>query len=179
MSSDKSNLTALTGGEWKNQLVFVPDVDHGWGETEIIKDFWLIPKMADLIDDSQEITRIEVYKKPFAKVANHQFVVLETTKFHWSIEKDSKQIVIQRGSLDKVKNFDIGGKRTDPVEVMSSDKGTGTMKDLIEFLFYENELWRSYNLVHENCQNFAKRVFDKFADTQVHDIGIGSEITGF
>ncbi len=177
------------GGEWRDQVVFVPDAGpNPWGKTEIIKDFWLIPKMAYSIDDSEKIKEISVYKKPlltslqgvdYQELLNHQFVVLETANWFWSIEKDGEQIVIRRGGdFERIKNFDLEGERIKPVVLMSNDKGTKTMKDLIEFLYLKDEVLKTYHLRNDNCQHFAKRVFDEFAERKKHDIKKGCEITG-
>ncbi len=176
MSSGSGPKKSITGSEWKNQLVFVPDVEVP-DTKKIIDDFSLIKTMTELIDASQKIKDIWVYKKPLFdwqvtdNLLNHQFVVLNTTDWWWSIEKDSKQIVFRRGKKwQTVTFYDLKGPRTKEVVFMSNDEGTETMKDLILFLHDENELLDKYHWLTGNCQQFAKKVFDKFAKNIKHDI---------
>lgn len=42
------------------------------------------------------------------------------------------------------------------------------MKELIEFLYRKDELNKAYHGIEDNCQDFAKRVFDKFAKRKYH-----------
>ena len=51
---------------------------------------------------------------------------------------------------------------------MSYDRGRKTIKDLIDFLYDEDELNINYDLLVNNCKDFAKRIFDEFAETKRH-----------
>ena len=91
------------GGEWENQVVFDPNVESD--TAYIIDDDSLIDGMSELIDSSEMILQIWVYKKPLSHwqltqlYFNHQFVVLETSSWWWSIEKDGQNIVIRRSRI--------------------------------------------------------------------------------
>ena len=70
--------------------------------------------MSELIDETEKILQIWVHQcKPRALwwqitqlLFNHQFVVLETTKWWWSMEKDDARILIQRSKqLEDVRDF--------------------------------------------------------------------------
>lgn len=54
------------------------------------------------------------------------------------------------------------------VTQMSYDRGRKTIKDLIDFLYDEDELNINYDLLVNNCKDFAKRIFDEFAETKRH-----------
>jgi len=99
----------------------------------------------------------------------HQFVVFVTDNWYWSIEKNDKHILIQRSEgLPCVRDFRYEKaeriKRNTPVVQLRFDYGRKSMKELIEFLYRENELNNKYHWIADNCQDFAKRVFDEFAE---------------
>ena len=135
----------------------------------------LTEDMSKAIDTSEEILQIWIYKCPLSKwqltklLLNHQFVVFETESWWWSIEKDDKRILIQRNKFPvKVKDFVNGEPRKVLVTQMSYDRGRKTIKDLIDFLYDEDELNINYDLLVNNCKDFAKRIFDEFAETKRH-----------
>lgn len=178
------------GGDWGYQVLYDPEAD-GVADQCIIDPASLMDDMMDKLDDDEMIQEIWVYKKPLTEVQktqlllNHQFVVLKTTNTPapwpkesirwWSIEKDGEQIVIRKArSVEAVRDSDLQGPRITPVEKMSHDQGTKSMKDLIVFLFDKDELWKTYHWLTDNCQQFAKRVFDEFAYEKKHDIVMGS-----
>ena len=45
---------------------------------------------------------------------------------------------------------------------MVEKKGRGSMKDLVEFICRIDELKRKYDLISDNCQHSARKLFSKF-----------------
>ena len=177
-----------TGQTWKRQVNLVYPSDRKY---YAIDDHTLKSEMKELIDETEKILQIWVHKCKLRALwwqitqllFNHQFVVLETTKWWWSIEKDDARILIQRSKkLEDVRDFvDTikDGKhfmrdRRTPVCQLSYDKGRKSMKDLIDFLYNTDELNLKYHFLDDNCKDFAKRIFDEFAETKVHDIVFGA-----
>ena len=163
----KLSKTGKKGGVWKSKVYFDLESDSPRGEGYHINDEQLLEKMGEIIDESEYIQKIWVYKKPLSSwlwIFHHQFVVLETSAWWWSIEKNGEGITIQRSrGLSYVKDYYRRTERIKPIEEVNSDQGRMKMKDLIEFLYQENELNKPYHFMNENCQHFAKRIFDKFA----------------
>ena len=121
------------------------------------------------IDHFEKIKKMWLYKTPLSEwqltqlVWNHQFVVIESLQWYWSIEKNDKVILLQRNEKStKVKDFEEGNSRKAPVVEIKHGDCKGTMKDLIEFLYSGEELKTEYHLVSSNCKSLANRVFDKF-----------------
>ena len=190
---------AKSGQNWKSQVHFVYD-PLVWGSqfkprtlefdngslTKTVRTIWT--------KSSQQILEIWVYKcylRNMPQVTNiflnHQFVVIKSTNYWWSIEKDDRRIIIYRSQVQgNVLNFvdaiDQHGEhltiqRRLPVTELSHDKGRPgkTMQDLVDFLNNENELYKPYKLLDDNCQDFAKRIFDEFAVGKKHGKVVGSD----
>lgn len=118
MMSSSNSKGAKRGNNWEYQVYFDPESDKCRGRCYNISDDSLISAMSELIDYRENITDIWVYRCPLSAwqltqvFFNHQFVVLETNDWWWSIEKNSKEIVIQR-SKDKswVRDYSILNKK--------------------------------------------------------------------
>ena len=173
---------AKKGEGWKFQVYFDPEADQQLGKYYNISDDKLIANMTALIDASEAIENIWVYKSPLGGwqltqvLFNHQFVILETSAWWWSIEKNNEEIAIQRSKKPKwVLNHLKREARNTPVVVMSRDKGKKYMRDLLKFLYKKNELCKNYDWIDDNCQDFAKRIFDAFAAKKCHGIVMGAD----
>lgn len=121
------------------------------------------------IDDSEKLKEMRLYKVPLVEwqltqvVFHHQFVVIGSSSWWWSIERDSEKILLQRSKLPiVVRNYNEGFRRISPVVEIKRGDCKGTMEDLIEFLHCKGELKTEYDLLINNCQNFANRVFNSF-----------------
>ena len=168
-----SNSTSGKGsGEWRSRVYFDPESDKSSGSHYFLSDAKLRTRLEELIECDEEIQNIWVYSHPLyewqltAILMYHAFVVLETDKWWWSIEKNDEGITIQRSKyLEFVKERYRRGKRVMPIKERQQDSGRMNMKDLINWLYEEDELNQGYmfNIQHFNCQGFAKRVFDHFA----------------
>jgi len=140
----KNKIRGKNGQNWARQVNLF---DPSSSTLFIIEDNSLTEVMSELIDTSEEILQIWIYKCPLNKLQvtqmffNHQFVVFETQSWWWSIEKDDKRILIQRSKyVSMVRDFVSSEPRKDYVTQMSYDKGRKTLKDLIHFLYDTDEL---------------------------------------
>ena len=166
-----SSSRQIKGEEWNYRLYFYPEADvehsekHHFNESEILK------LMEKFIDEEEKILKVTVYKHRLCCcqctqfILNHQFVVLETNKqWWWSIEKNSKCIVIQRSQhLEYVKDKLERNDRRTPIRLIKTATGRRTMMDLIKFLANEKELQRVYHYRIANCKTFARKVYDEVA----------------
>lgn len=168
--------------QWQSQLMM------DWGKMGEIKfnDADLRILMLDDNFTKGYIRSIAVYKCPLYDnqliqlLDNHQFVVLQTDNWWYSIEKNSHFIQMQRSNhIENVQCYIRKHRRRTPIKRISSDscQQLKTMSDLIHFLLENQELSRIYDLVLSNCQAFAKRIFDKFAATKKHEIMLGCSST--
>lgn len=110
---------------------------------------------------------------------NHQFVVLETDNWWYSIE-NSRFIYMERSKdIDDVQCYINKIRRRTPIKKISFDscQQLKTLGDLIHFLQKNQELNKKYDPLFSNCQAFAKRIFDKFAATKKHEIMFGCSTT--
>ena len=121
------------------------------------------------IDDSEKLKEMRLYKVPLVEwqltqvVFNHQFVVIDSSSWWWSIERDSEKILLQRSKFPYVvRNYNEGFLRKFPVVEIKRGDCKGIMKNLIEFLHCKGELKTEYDLVLNNCKIFANNVFDRF-----------------
>ena len=183
----------LRGGDNEISGLKQQDEDSD-GYEFLIENDALQDTMDLLIDGSEMIENIWVFKCPlffwqFSQLfLCHQFVVMKTAKWWWSIEKNSGEILIQRSKhfayTDQgvvkygVRDCDKLSRRETPLRRVSSDIGQKSMEDLIEFLFRGNELKKKYELDVNNCKHFAKRVFDAFSQRKYHHIGFGCDPDG-
>ena len=165
------------GEKWGSRLTFDPEADKSVGSVFHIDDDSLIENMRgqDGIDTSELIWNISVFRVPLSDyqitqfLFNHQFIVIETPNWFWSIEKNSERILIQRSrELSCVRDYVQQSPRKTPLDKMSADQGRGSMMDLIEFLHHKDELNTQYDWIEDNCKDFSKRVYNKFAKTKYH-----------
>lgn len=155
------------GGEWGGELVY----DPGQFTSFHLTPNFLTGKMCEFegIDAFERLQTIWLFKRPlyegqFTQIfMNHQFVVMQTMHWYWSIEKLADRILLQKNeSSFMVREYREGIRRNKPVVEIKHGTCQGSVIDLIEFLYCRDELNRPYHLVEDNCKNFANRVFDKF-----------------
>ena len=157
MSFTSGSSAEKSGEAWKYLVYFVPNADEIPRSEYHINYQSLIRDMSELIDGSEEIVRVLLYKNPLTDwqltqfLFNHQFVVLETKSWWWSIEKDDEGIVVQRAKhVENVKNWHRQGPRIQPVAVVTDDQGgEKTMQDFINFLAVNQEQFLTYNWLTE------------------------------
>ena len=163
------------GKNWTGKISFDPNSDASSTVIHIIDEIQLRDGIKN-IGESELIEKIWVYNCPISSweqhsqvYLNHQFVVLETSYWWWSIEKNDEEIAIQRSKeLAYVFDYIKRNKRPLPISKMSYDNGQGMIADLFNLLYNNNELEKVYSLTNENCQHFAKRIFDKLAQSKTH-----------
>lgn len=172
-ASDSKSGSGSGDNEWKSKIYFDPESDKDTGTVYNITQEDLKEKLKSLIDTNEEIQQIFVYKCPLYSVQltmfmlYHAFTVLETNEWWWSIEKNTEGITIQRSKkLDFVRNRYRRTIRNNPIKEMKSDKGRMKMEELVNWFYSNAELNKKYRLLNENCQNFAKRIFDQFAKSE-------------
>lgn len=168
-------------GQWQNQLA----MDLGEGERKYTSAGLEI-LMLDENFTKECIRSIAVYKRPLNDsqliqlLDNHQFVVLKTDNWWYSIEKNIRFIYMERSKyIDDVQCYIKKIRRRTPIKKISFDscQQLKTMGDLIHFLQKNQELNKKYDPLLSNCQAFAKRIFDKFAATKKHEIMLGCSPT--
>ncbi len=71
----------------------------------------------------------------------HAFVVFETEKWWWSIEKNDGGITLQRPAPE----------RNQPVSLVMLARGRGSISDLADFLWSRDHLNKTYDFLFENC----------------------------
>ena len=161
------SISGSKGGKWTSQLRTYFYTENGKIE---VNRYSLQKCVEDLhrITNSEEIQYIGSYRCPLVEnieenlFAYHQFLVIKTTNWYWSIGKDSEKILLQRSKAkDCVEKFKEGQARYTPVTMIDENEGKGSMRDLIKFIC-ENELDKTYYLLGDNCQRFAERLFNQF-----------------
>ena len=191
---------AKTGQKWESQVHFVYEPEHWCSpfgpHTREFEEYSLREDMRvwAKTDASENILEIWVYKCKLRDMwqvtdfyLNHQFVVIKSTNFWWSIEKDDKRILINRSKYERnvrdfvdaidQKGYHFPMVRRLPVTQLSHDKCQPgkTMEDLVNFLYYGNELLKAYDVAKDNCKDFAERIFNEFAEGKKHGKVVGSD----
>jgi len=93
-SSSKSSSVSGGNGEWTGKLYFDPEADKSCGASYHVEDGELRAKMKEVIDSTERIIRVEIYRHPLYSfqltdaLMYHSFVVFETDDWWWSIEKN-------------------------------------------------------------------------------------------
>ena len=153
------------GGSWKGQVYFASESGFSTEQYNAINDDELKQIMERNTDDREEIESVWVYKCKLSSlqltmvVLNHQFIVLRTNRYWWSIEKNDEGITIQRSQkMCYVKDYYRKEKRSRPIQEIYHAYSKKTMKDVIEILWYQNELPTKYHWLTQNCQHFAARI---------------------
>ena len=160
------------GEEWTSEIYFDPRAD-GNDTPARISDDELKTKFKELIDPSEKILNVRVYKTPLSEVqltnavSFHAYTVFETDQWWWSIEKNTEGLTIQRA-----KDFDAVGKRYRQtkrpgidfiqfgMQLIKEDEGRKTMDELVDFLYRKDKLNQKYNWATSNCKNLAADIFN-------------------
>ena len=158
-----------SGEEWKSKIYFDPEADSSTGKEYAITDEELKTKMKKLINN-ENILKVFVYKVSLSEwqltrwLFYHAFVVFETDKWWWSIEKNSEGITIQRSKKeDFVKDRYRRKKRPSSCTLMQEDECEYDLMELVGWLYQSDQLNKKYNVTTSNCKHFAKELFDKIS----------------
>lgn len=161
------SISGSKGGKWTSQLRTYFYTENGKIEVNRYSQQKCVEDL-HRITNSEEIQYIGSYQCPLVEnikghlIAYHQFLVIETTNWYWSIGKDSEKILLQRSKVKNcVEECKEGQARYTPVTMIVENEGRGSMRDLIKFIC-ENELDKTYDLLRDNCQQFAERLFNQF-----------------
>ncbi|KXJ09226.1 uncharacterized protein LOC114575902 [Exaiptasia diaphana] len=180
-SSSNGGSKQKTGKDWQSKVYFDPHADQEGPRHEISKDdleavaglpFTDYDQVRDIIQESEVIERIWAYKCPLFSfqmtqaLLYHEFIVIRTNQWWWSIEKNTQGITVQRGmELASVKDHYRRGNRNTPIEEMAVDNARQNreMRDVLEWFFFENQLNQDYHWIKDNCQVFGNKLFNEFA----------------
>lgn len=164
--------SVLSGfGSYRKEVYY----ENGWwGITH--PDAQLLDLKNDI--DNEYIRDVYVYKvklnsyQATKMILYHAFVVFRTDRYWWSLEKDSKRVILQRSVHWKnVINHSDDGPRPTPRDELIRSRGyqdpdrldRSTTWGLVEFLYYSNLVANGYNMYNNNCKDFASSVYNKFA----------------
>merc|ERR1719350_920897 len=126
--------------------------------------------MSELIDTSEHILSIAVFSEALWGIGGpglfHAFVVVQTSRWWWSLERMGEGTTVQRSKrYDAVAAKYRRAGRTRAGKVIE-DRGRHTMSELVDFLYAQDLVGSDYLLVGNNCKDFAKALFDRFAQTK-------------
>ena len=144
------------------------------------------------------IDKISVYKSPLSApfsssknsvrnvvqgqylyVDYHAYVVFNTSDgMWWALDKTAEGIFVSwgenRGAVYMVSTCFNGHLRPDPEQLLISDDSEHTVSVLVRRLKYMLKS-NKYDLIENNCQHFAKEIFDKFAKVKIWELSTVSE----
>lgn len=157
-------------GCWSRKVYFDPEADLAEGSSYYISDSELRTKFWELINTDDIIEYISYYKNSLWRsqwtqlLFFHAFIVIESKKWYWSIEKNAQGITIQRSRYLRFVRDKYRRENRIDVNRSSTHSGKGTMGDLVNWLYTNDELNRGYyaDMYVHNCQGFAGRVLAKF-----------------
>ena len=124
-------------------------------------------------DLTGEVIDVKTYKQPLSEQLQwtnlllfHEFVILRTPTFYWSIEKGGDGIHIQRSDLQENVRSKFNQERRISgsywtVEVTRQPvrpRNAKTARDVIEWV-WEFEVNRAYEPITNNCKDLARRVY--------------------
>ncbi len=140
-----------------------------------------IPEMLDVlkeIDKKLKITQVEIHQSSMGSTTDafkafHAFIVFKSTSetagdgIHWwSLEKNSKYIVLQRcRNKNNVKDKLEGKQRTKAIPFVENLEGKGTIKDLFAILWANQMIPEKYNILYSNCQFLVRFVGEQITET--------------
>jgi hypothetical protein len=168
--------TAITGSDWTYSLHFVEDAEKK--ESCRISHEDLISTFRSKVDMNERVNEILLYKCNLMErqLTNvfilHMFVVIDSPNWWWTVEKNTKYIVIQRSKKKGLvcdQLLDPDGsvtRRTKVSNAVSLKLGTGTIGDVVHYLYDTNQLKKKYHINGECCVDFANRVGKHLKDMQ-------------
>ena len=182
-------------GEWKSQICFDPRAD-GNDSLVYVTDDELRHKLKELVDSTERIEMAYVYKVPLTDAQitdlflHHSYVILDTSKWWWSIEKNSEGNITSYLwpfkfdsftlgiTIQRVKSFDSVCYKyrqkqrvnniwngNSPTKI-KEDAGVITLEELIDWLYCSDALNKKYSWKSSNCQHFSNALFKKVTGNQ-------------
>ena len=126
-----------------------------------------------MIDPTEQILNVRLYKVPLSEyqlrndLFYHVFVMYETAKYWWTIEKNTEGLTLQRStSFDAVVNKyrqkpRCNSKYWEKPQLIIEDKGRRTLDTVLDWLWSKDILNKKYSWTNSNCKHFAKEFFDE------------------
>ena len=163
------------GGKWTAKVIFYSE-SSGSGQVRQIADKDLIHTLDQWIgasDLKEQILYIRTCRTPLSEkqltslLFYHEFVVFSTSSFYYSIEKNGEGIHIQRSrNGDNVLNRFNREKRLKgsswQVETHREPHHplcVCTVRDVMVWLWGEDELNQEYSYLQRNCKHLAKNLY--------------------
>ena len=176
MSSQSS--TALSTGsmrkigvEYQSKMFFLPFADKAEEEFLNISHEELKARMFEYITNDV-ILNVAVYKHQLFSwqrtegLLYHAFVVLETKRWFWSVEKNGEGIFVQRSKHRSAVREHLQHKERPPITQVICDSSEMFLKEFVGMLWKTNAVTSGYHYLWNNCKHFAKTVFDNVAKTK-------------
>jgi len=185
VSSTSSSSGQSGGGDYTGKLYFDPEADTAKGPSYTIEDSELREKVRELVDSSDPILEVTILRHPLNDwqltdlYMYHAFVIIETEKWWWSVEKNSEGVTLQRSKKKpSVEDEYRRNRRLTPITWVRKAPGRGSIIDLVDFIYRENLLANNYNFLVENCKKFAAAVFNEVSEegTRECTVGVGFRI---
>ena len=163
-----------TGDKWSSTLHFI---DY-YGDESACRRVATLDE-DDLLDHfrhfgtREKLLNVEICKHRLTGATGlfgdwHEFLVIESTNFWWSFEKQNYALVVQRSKkISKVKDQLNGEDRPTPIngEGRSADVESKreSIYNIMEWIIERGELDRTYHITKSNCQFFASVLFEAIA----------------
>jgi ankyrin repeat protein len=192
-----SSIGILFGAQSKKMLRLVPDADSKPEEHQKISEpvllRWLLndenmnqlneaetTQMRGILKDmdtNSKITQVEIHQSSIGPVkdsskAFHVWIVFKTTSekdgdYWWSLEKNTKYIVLQRSrNKENVKDKLEGKSRSNVKLIKDNLIGKGTIKDLFEVLWAQQVIVKKYHIKNSNCQSLATCIIQQITEIE-------------
>jgi hypothetical protein len=157
------------------KLYFDPELDSSDGKAYLITDASLRDKFSELVED-ERILEVRYYTHPFygweimqQLLLHHAFIVFETDKWWWSIERNELGVTIQRSKKieyvrDKYRrsdraSADLFGNGIQCEKKCERRRST-TVKELIDHIYRKDYLNQDYDSGNNNCRHFADKIYE-------------------
>ena len=176
----------IGGGSWTRQIRYISPEGREDFEDDKVEE------LRNRVDPGRRcmITRVKVYKVPLSEkywtnmLLFHSYVVFQTHTdggelWWWSLEKNSQSIDLQRGLTEPdVRDYLRGERRCKswfywkPQLIDGDICADFSLVEVVNLLHENDELSIKYHGTTENCQTFAKVIFDKLAISKKLNYGI-------
>ncbi|KAL4240587.1 hypothetical protein ACF0H5_001379 [Mactra antiquata] len=155
---------------WTKQVYLYPDVGSGLTLTRDIRvsNERLLEDFQKLIDVEKPIHEVYIRKQrlPDSQITDiqkyHYFVLFKSEDWYWTIEKNSKYTILQKSQDESGVKAHVQGKDRGPLYRVdgNDDIDAKELRDLLQFLYENNELKNAYDPISDNSKHFAYRVYD-------------------
>ena len=160
----------MGSNKYKKELYFDPEADSSTGADYFISDGELRSTLREVIDTTEKIDEVRYYTNPLSEIQytkyllHHAYIVLETDKWWWSIEKNSERVTIQRSKKlkyvrDKYQRKDRTTSLTSKITLETKATGIRTMNELIDHLYVKDYLNQEYDFATYNCKHLADLIY--------------------